>query len=344
VDTAVTAQQTYSYTIVVRNSLGTASAGPVSVTTPMMPVNAPTIVSALPNNAGTSVTLRWTDNATNETFYWVDVSLNGAATTRTVLTRTAAQATQVGGALNSTIATQPGNLYTISVTAVNVSAGVTNTSAPATATVDLSVPALAAPATLVPGAQTATRAPFSWAAVTPPVTAPVTAVTYVVQVNTNGAVDSTGALVWTTVATTNTLAANPTIAAGNSYQFRVLTRATRFGTSTLSATPSQALPVVTAPAASTAVVAGAVGAGTSQVTVTWTNLSTNLTGWIVERRPNFGAARAFTVITPTSLSGTSPSYNLTDTVTTLGSYTYRITGLNGTLSGASAVSNNVVAQ
>jgi hypothetical protein len=345
VDATVTAQQTYSYTITVKNSLGVATAGPISATTPMMPVIAPTIVSALPNNAGTSVALRWTDNATNETLYWVDVSLNGAAPTRTTLTRTAAQGTQVGGALTTNIATLPGNVYSVSVTAVNVSAGVTNTSAAATTSVDLSVPVLAAPATLTPGAQTATRAPFTWTAVAAPVAVPATTVGYLVQVNTNGAVDATGALVWTTVSTTNTLAANPAIAAGNSYQFRVVSQASRFNpVKILQGAASTPLDVTTAPAASTAVQAVAVGAGTSQIKVTWTNVSTNITGWTVERRPNFGAARVFTAITPTSMGGTSPSYTLTDTVPALGSYTYRITALNGQLSGAVVLSNNATAQ
>jgi hypothetical protein len=342
VDLTVTAQLTYSYTITVKNSLGFATADPVSATTPMMPVLAPTIVSALPNNAGTSTTLRWTDNATNETVYWVDVSMNGGLPTRTTLTRNAAQATQVGGALNTLIATVPGNVYTLSVTAVNVSFGATNTSPPATTTVDLSVQVLAAPATLTPQGQTATRAPFNWAAVAAPVTTPATTVSYVVQVNTNGAG-------WSTLATTNATSANPAIAAGNSYQFQVLTRATRFNTSTLSTTPSTALSVVTPPAASTALVATA--AGSNKITLTLNNPSSNIDSWKVERRPNFGAnnLRVYSTITPT-VTGTTLSYTfIDDTVPSLvtganNSYTYRVTAVNAKGNGPVATSNPVTAQ
>jgi fibronectin type 3 domain-containing protein len=349
VDNTVTALMGYSYQIEATNALqptatGAAISAALDVTTPMIPVNAPTIVSAVPNNNGTAVVLRWTDNASNETMYWIDVSANGAPAIRTTLARTAAQATQVGAALNTTIATVAGNVYTVSVTAVNVTGTATSTSAPATTAVDLSVPVLAAPATLTAGLQTATRAPFSWTAVAAPATVPATTVTYVVQVNTNGAVDASGALVWTNLAPTATLAANPAIAAGNSYQFQVLSRATRFGISTLSATPSQAMDVFTAPALSTAVQAVAVGVGTSQIALNWSNLSSNITGWTVQRRPNFGLVRVFTVLTPASVGGTSPSYTLTDTVPALGSYTYRITALNVQGSGPVATSNNATAQ
>jgi hypothetical protein len=344
IDYTVTAQQTYSYTITVKNSLGVATAGPVSATTPMMPVAAPTIVSALPNNAGTSVTLRWTDNATNETVYWVDVSVNGVAEPRRTIARSAAQGTQVGGALNTAIATLPGNVYSLSVTAVNVSSGATNTSAAATTTVDLSVPVLAAPATLTPLVQNATRAPFNWTAVAAPVTVPAITVSYVVQVNTNGAKDLGGALVWTNVSTTTTLAANPTIAADNTYQFRVVPQASRFNPAlVVQGTPSAPLAVTTAPLVSTTPLAAAGAAGTKQIVLSWTNTSVNAipTTFTVDRREN-GVWVPQPAMDAASVMLAPGSYQWTDTLPLAGSYRYRVLASNGTLSSAYTATSNAV--
>jgi hypothetical protein len=345
VDTTVTAQQTYSYTITVKNSLSVASAGPLSVTTPMMPVNAPTIVSALPNNAGTSVTLRWTDNATNETVYWVDVSANGGAPTRTMLTRTATQGTQVNGAMSSIIATLPGNVYTLSVTAVNVSFGATNTSPVATTVADLTVPVLAAPATLTPLVQTATRAPFNWSAVAGPLTVPATTVSYVVQVNTNGALDANGARVWTSAAPTLTTAANPVIAADNTYQFRVVPQASRFNPVALvvPGTPSTPLDVTTAPLVSTIPQATAGAAGSKQIVLTWNNASVNSipTSFTVDRReggvwvPQPAIAAATVLVSP-------GFYQWTDTLPLAGNYRYRVMASNGAWSSAYTATSNTV--
>jgi len=340
-DTTAKALSTYVYQINAVSGAATAQSQLLSVTTPMMPMTTPAFVSAVPNNNGNRVTVNWTDNANNETAYWLDVTVDGV-TTRTTIARSAAQGTQVGTNQATTINTVAGKVYNLSLTAVNVTGTATSTSAPATTTVDLAAPVLAAPAALTPGAQSANRAPFSWAAVAAPVTVPATVVSYVVQVNTNGAADAAGALVWTNVATTTALNANPTIAAGNTYQFRVLTRATRFGVNTLGTTASPALDVVTLPRASTQVRAVAGRAGTGELTVSWTNTSSNLTGWVVERRPNFGTAadQVFTAITPT-VSATAPTFAFADTVPVVGRYTYRITPVNAQGNAAATLSNNV---
>ncbi len=354
VDKGVTALKSYRYQILATNALqpvavGAAISAALEVSTPMIPVTAPAVVTAVSNNQGTAITLKWTDSARNETAYQVDVSLNGdafvpvSASTPT-MSRTATQGTATSMTTNVTLApnfvSAPGNSYVFRVTAINVTGGATSTSTPSLSpVVDLTIPTVSFPVTMVltPGAQTATRAPFSWTAVAAPATVSATAVSYVVQVNTNAAVDAAGALVWTNAPATAALYANPAIAAGNSYQFRVVPRTTRYGLTVLG-TPSDALTVVTPPAASTSPVAAAVGS--SQIMLNWTNPSSDITSWIVQRRPNFGASRVYGPITVT-VNGAAPSYTVTDTVPALGSYTYRINAVNAQGTGATATSNTV---
>jgi FtsP/CotA-like multicopper oxidase with cupredoxin domain len=325
---AVSALQTYTYQIVAVNTAGsTPSATTQTVTTPEEPVAAPTnLVAGTPNAARNrvQVTLTWTDNATNETAYLVDVTANGVTTT-TRLAR---------NAVTATVATTPGFINTISVTAIKVNGTATSTSTAATTTVDLTVPSLAAPTNLALVGQTSTRATLSWAAVPPAVTVPATTVLYQVQVSTDN-----GATWANSGGPTNLLTATPRIAAGNSYQFQVLTLATRFGVSTTSTSASSTISVVTPPAASSTPVAAA--GGNKLVTVNWTNTSTNITDWKVERQPNFGTRnlRVFSTIA-TTITGT---YTFTDTVPNVGSYTYRVTAVNAQGNGPVATSNAVTA-
>jgi hypothetical protein len=174
--------------------------------------------------------------------------------------------------------------------------------------------------------------------VTAPVTTPATAVSYVVQMSTNG-----GALV--PMAQQATLNANPVIAAGNSYTFQVLSQATRFGLTTQSGL-SNTLTVSTPPAASTVPVAAAGAVGTRNITVNWSNPSKNITGWTVQRRPNNGVAalRVWSDITSTlTFTGTNP-YSFTDTAPLAGgNYTYRVTTLSAVGSSGPVTSNAVTA-
>jgi hypothetical protein len=332
---AVSTQVTYTYQIKAVNALaptptGAAISTTLSVTTPAIPVTAPTIVSATPNTAGTSVLLSWTDNANNETAYWVDVTnaTTGSSNPQLVIARNANQGTAVNGTLNSTIATLPGNVYVLKVTAVNVTGGATSTSTPATTTVDLSAPAApATPTGLSLGAQTATRAPLSWTAV-------AGATSYVVQVSTNGSA-------YASLPQTTNTSTNAAIAAGNSYSFQVLAQATKYGMTTSSLTASNAVTVSTPPAASTPPVAAAGGTGTKQITVTWTNPSKNITGFTVQRRLGGGAWVAMaTQPTPTQ-SGTA--YSFTDTVPAAGNYSYRVTAVSAGGTSGPVTSNTVTA-
>ncbi|MEI8028895.1 MAG: hypothetical protein WCH35_03835, partial [Comamonadaceae bacterium] len=271
----------------------------------------PTPFTAAVNATGTLVTLSWVDRANNETAYQVEESLNGGAwTALPALVRTAAQTTSVGAAVTQTrIVTPgvlPGNQYAYRVTAQakpNDSAVV-----PAATIVDLSAPVAPATPVVTKGLQTGTRATFTWLAV-------VGATSYVVQTSTNG-----GAFV--RAPQTTTLAANPVIAAGNSYVFQVLAQTTKYGFTT-QGVASAPLAVITPPAASTLPTAAAAGllAG-SGITVKWTNPSSNISGWNVQRR--IGAAAPVTV--PVAVTaGALGAYSFTDTTAVPGtSYTYHV--------------------
>jgi FtsP/CotA-like multicopper oxidase with cupredoxin domain len=332
VDRSVGPVASYSYQIKAINALniaqgasGAAVSAALAVATPMVPVAAPSLLSAVPNTAGTTTTLRWSDNANNETAYWVDVSSNGA-TVRTVLARTAAQKAAAGGTASTTISTVPGNTYSVSVTAVNVSGGATSTSAPATTTLDLTLAPPAAPV-LSRGTQTATRAPINWTAV--PVSGGT--VSYVVQVSTNG-----GAFV--SQGATANLTANVGIAAGNTYQVQVLARVARFG-QVMDGAPSTPIDILTPPAASSTPQA-ALATGARQVTLTWTNGSTSaISSFTIDRRLGNGTWLTLPAVTATSAAGT---YRWTDTVPAAGTYRYRVLASGAGGSSAYTAQSNAI--
>jgi hypothetical protein len=365
VDKTVTAVASYTYQIKAINAVqpvasGAAISAPLDVTTPMIPVTAPNTVTATTNNQGTAITVKWTDSANNETAYQVDVSVNGGAFAAVnanvpyTLTRTLVQGTAVAPVANvpnitltPNFVSVPGNTYVFRVTAINVTGAATSTSAPTLSPlVDLTIPVLPAP-TFTAGIQTATQAPFTWTAVAAPVTVPATAVSYVVQVNTNGAADPvTGALVWVNAAPTNTLAATRPIAANNTYQFRVVPRTTRFGVSVLG-TPSTTLNVTTAPLVSTVPVATAGATPGSGITLTWSNASANSipTSFTIDRRVGgvwVPIVPALVAASVEAVPGTPGAYSWTDTGLAAGSYRYRVLATNGTWSSAYTATSNTV--
>jgi hypothetical protein len=358
VDKTVTALMSYTYQIYAVNALqpvavGTAISAPLDVTTPMIPVTAPAVVTAKSNNGGTAITVSWTDSANNETAYQVDVSANGglfAAVNANVpytLTRTPAQGTAVAPVattpnvtLTPNFVSVPGNTYVFRVTAINVTGAATSTSTPTLSPlVDLSIPVLVlpAPATLTPGLQTATKAPFSWTAAVAPVTVPATAVSYAIEVSVNG-----GA--WGPLSTTNTLAANPTIAVDNTYLFRVVPRATRFGVTVLG-TPSTPLTVTTAPLVSTVPVAAAGAPGSGVITLTWSNtslVSVPIT-FTIDRRVGGVWVPQAPVAAGTLATATPGTYSWTETlVTGAAGNRYRVLATNGTWSSAYTATSNTV--
>jgi hypothetical protein len=235
-----------------------------------------------------------------------------------------------GGAL----ALATGSSYSVSVASVATSLGLPTTSAySAPITVDLTAaPTPNAPATLTVNATT-----LNWTA---PAALPLTGstnvtYTYTVQKSVDG-------VTWTpltlTPNTARTLAAlSP---AGTNYQYQVQAIATRYGLP--AATSAWKTTTYSVPLAnSTPVAASAVGS--KAVTVTWTNASTNITGWTVTRSTNGGAYAAFTPTPALPLTG--GSYSFTDTGVTVGTrYTYRVTAIGATANSAVATSNQVTAR
>jgi hypothetical protein len=290
VDATVTAVMTYNYTLTTVNKLGTASAGPVTVITPMIPVAAPTGLSATPNAAGTSVAVRWTDNANNETAYWVEVSSDNGVTfgAPIIITRTAAQkAATLGNVLNN-VPTTPGRIYVFRVTAVNVTGAATSTSAQVTSLpVDMSAPAAPiAPTGLVATLASATRVNLSWIdnansenSYLVTITNNVTGVTTTATVN-RGATQS--------LATGGTVNYPATVALGSRYTFTVVAQATKFGLTTASTAAGPVTVDVSVPLAPTSVAAVSGIPGSRTITVKWTDAPLNATNYTVQRATVIG--------------------------------------------------------
>ncbi len=163
---------------------------------------------------------------------------------------------------------------------------------------------------------------LSWTAVTG-------ATGYVIQPFTNGVA---GALI--NVAGGTTLTRNVNLVAGNTYTYQIAAT-DLVGTSAYS-TP--AITVNTPPAQSTGLAANLLA--TRSIAVTWVNLSTNITGFTVQRRLGAGA---WTTITPApTVTQNGTAYSITNTVTAAGSYTYRLLATSAGGSTAYTAASNAV--
>jgi hypothetical protein len=146
-------------------------------------------------------------------------------------------------------------------------------------------------------------------------------VTYTVQRTTDGGVT------WTPLAlpapgTARTLAITTPV--GANYQYRVAAQATRFGlaTSALGSWTTTAV-LNRAPAVSTTPTAAAGVAGSRQITVSWTNPSTNITGFTVQR--SLGAAVFANMVPQPTWTKNGTTYSFVDTLAASGgSYRYRL--------------------
>jgi hypothetical protein len=133
-----------------------------------------------------------------------------------------------------------------------------------------------------------------------------------------------------------------TLAAGNNYTYTVA--AVNLQGSSL---PSVALPINTPPARSLNLQANLMA--TNTITVDWTNASTNITGWTIQRRLGTGATAVWTTITPAVTFVAPDAYSFTDTTMTVaGTYYYRVmaTSVGGntpTAITAATASNGVAA-
>jgi hypothetical protein len=341
IDPTVTALQNYTYQVNAVNAFGTTSSPVLPVATPMEFVSAPTLLTATPNAAGTGVAVRWTDTANNETAYWVDVSMNGGAPTRTVVARTVAQKTSVGVVVQpANFVTVPGNSYTFTVTAVNVTGGATSTSATATATANLAVVAPFAPTQLVGAVTRANRVTLTWMDNATSETAYLVTMTNL----------ATGFATTTTVnrnaaqgLATGLVTFNAVVALGNSYTFSVVARTVRFGTTIDSAAAGPVTTVVAAPVAPTGVNAAANAVGSLSANVTWADAPLNATSYRVQRATvTGGVVGAFGARPGTILPGVQA---FLDTGLVAGrSYQYRVVVTGGAGTSTSVATATVVAQ
>lgn len=229
-DNAVAAGASYCYQVRATNVAGS-SAWNITTTAVTLPISVtvPTGLTATPNAAGTQVALRWIDRSTNETAFVVQESVNGGAfttlaTPTPTLTRTAAQRTGTGGAVTYNAVTTLGNTYTYQVTAVNVTGGVTVSSAPVTVAVNLTAAAAPTGVAAVVGAVGSRAIRLNW---------------------TDASNNETGftiqrsqlvGVVWSAFATVGTAAANATtfnntgLTTGRSYRYQVMANG-RYGNS-----------------------------------------------------------------------------------------------------------------
>jgi hypothetical protein len=240
--------------------------------------------------------------------------------------------TPVAMARGATItpALTPGVNHTVSVVARATSLGLfTDSAVPATTTVDLTAAvAPAAPANLRVSATA-----LNWGA---PTVVPTNAtVTYTVQQSVdNGAT-------WTTLTAVPTAARTWTVASpvGANYLYRVAALATRYGQPASAPSLWTTTPFNTAPAASTAPTV-ALTAALRNLSFSWTNTSTNITGFTIQRRSPAGVWA--TIAPAPTVTQVGNVYSIADVVAAAGSYTYRVTAtsLGGTT--AQATSSAIV--
>jgi hypothetical protein len=298
-----------SSTSVVSNSYTLQATGPAA---PATPAGLAATISA----AG-AVTLNWTavTAAAGTTItYWV--SVDGGA--------------PVAMARGATItpALTTGSIHTVNLVARATTLGLfTDSVTPATINVDLT----AAVAPVAPATLTVSATALNWAAAT---AVPTNAtVTYTVQKSVDGGVT------WTTLTATPIAARTLAVASpvGTNYQYRVAALATRYGQPASAPSAWRTNTFNTAPAASTAPTA-ALTATLRNLSFSWTNASTNITGFTIQRRLGGGAWGA---VTAPTIAKNGNVYSIVNVVTAAGSYTYRVTAtsLGGTT--AQATSNAI---
>ena len=329
-DASVVAGTTYDYQVLAVNTNGAtvSSSVPSNTATVTPPTTAPTALTANASG-GVSVVLSWVDNSSNETAF--QVTRTDAAGARAVFTtpaRSAALTVGVGAAVGYTDTTAvPLASYTYTVAAVTSAAGVVPAvtgvaSQPVTAGLALNAPAA------VSAAQSATGITVAW--------------TDNANNETGFRIVRAGGAAPATFVVTSTAAQKTATAAARTYTDTTALPGVSYTYSVATVGGAAALPVYSAPVSAsplTAVVAApgtvaAVITNATRITVSWTDLSTNETGFLVERSVNGGSSfAALATVARTAAAGsavnTAVSYvdNLTAPVVQ-GLYQYRVTALN----------------
>jgi titin len=262
--TGLTASTSYSFRVRAYNLGGTSAyAGPVSATTDAAatPPAAPTGLSATPTS-GTAVNVAWTDVATNETGYEVQRCTGAGCTGFATLVNLGANASSYS---NSGLTA--GTTYRYRVRATN-GAGSSAFAGPASATPPLPP---AAPTGFATNAVSTTQINLSWA------DNATNELGYELERCTGATCTAYAAL--TTLPAGATSYQNTGLTASTTYRYRV--RAVNVGGSSAYATATGVtLSPSTLPAAPSNLVATA--ASSSQINLTWSDNSTNETGFRVE--------------------------------------------------------------
>jgi hypothetical protein len=338
--TAALLGATYTFRVSARNlpkfSDSPYATATVNLTGPAAPI-APTLAVPTVNAVSGRVALTWgavAPVAGTTISYIVNVTVNG--TTTAIPTNRASYTYRPTAAQLRTGLTLSFSVQAVATSTIRGVAGLptgTNTGpASAVQTVNYStLPAPTAPATF-----TATTTRLTWTAATGLATGAT--VSYAVEQSADGG------LTWAAI-TGSPFAASPvtfTSAVGNNYLYRVQATASRAGALSSVSAWRQSAAVNTLPAVSTTPVAAAGVVGSKSIVVAWTNLSTNITGFTIQRRLGTGAWTTINPAPTVTKSGTT--YSITDTVAAAGSYTYRL--LARSLGGSTvntAASNAVIA-
>ncbi len=293
-DVTAAANTTYSYRVRATNSGGSSSySNEVTVTTPVAIPTAPSGLAATALGS-TSVRLTWTDNAVSETGFRIQRRI-GAGSWTDLDTAAANTTLYVDGSA------QPNTDYSYRVLATN-SAGDSAWSNEASVTTPAGVPD--APTTLGAVADATPRVVLTW---------------------TDNATDETGYRVerqlgtggaWSVVANLGANAVtytDATVAYSTAYNYRVFATGSAgdsAASNTASATVPSGVPATPTGFATTL-------QGTS-VRVTWTDVATNETGYVVERRTGSGSYAVIATLAAGSVGYTDSSVASSTT------YTYRV--------------------
>jgi FtsP/CotA-like multicopper oxidase with cupredoxin domain len=281
---------------------------------------APTGLTAV-TSSGTSIVLSWIDNSTNETSFLVSrTDPNGVTVTFATPARTATLKTAVGGSVSYTDATAVvGTLYTYSVAAVTSTAAVLAVvTGPSSKSVQASL-TLTAPSNAT-AAQTATGITIGWTDNSNNeigfqiVRTGIDAAGLAIPIATFNVTSTTAQK--TAIGTARTYI-DTTAVPGVTYTYTVAatsgTAALPIAGTAISTTPVTITETIAAPSTPNAVITSA-----TRITVTWTDLSTNETGFLVER-----------LLTPTVAGTTPPAWTTLATVARTGTAT---TGINTAVS------------
>jgi FtsP/CotA-like multicopper oxidase with cupredoxin domain len=333
---AVVNGNTYVFRVAAANAWGNSTYTTSAAVPVMIAPNAPTAQTA--SVAGSAVTLNWMDNSTDETSFVIEGSLNGGAfATVATATRTPAQSSDSTTPVSISVNAASGT-WTYRVRAIGAGGASANSAWAGSVTV--SAPTMTAPnffTAVLQASNTVVR--LGWDDRSTNETG------FQVESSVNGApftLVTTVARTGRDVGRTNLpVTYNATVAAGNTYVFRV-----RAVNATASSAYVEAAPItvaaIVAPVAPTGVTATSAIAGTRRtVTVRWTDASTNETGFTVQRCNGVctAASNWTTVGTVAAVAGAPNARTFSNTrLNRNTTYSYRViaTG-NGGMTGTSAI-------